>query len=402
MMMNMNQVEPRTREERAALKDRERIEQLRLRDRIGSYHKYVDNALVNNPDPTSSHFLPDNDRFNKDFASHDKMIREQQHKAKMEAIEQKRVEKYERDLKRWEFMDEENQRQSQRIQAMNDKYLTGQRNKGGAAYNILSLQYEQTDEGQYLKTRDDDAKVRAMMRSKNIDVRSNCGFNPINGSNRMSVDVPKHQIYNPSELQSVGASIMGTGFAGRPVRKELFEQPRSQTQPAYRDPNNYQYGGNPGFDYQNPYQQQQQMPQQYQQPSPYQQQQQQQYQQQQQQFAAPSNLINQQMPDQQQFGGFPTQMSNQNMPIHSSASPSSGDQQPQMQPQVQQMGGNNNIASMLPMNQQQQSLYGGQGHYLYNQPNIQRDQVVAPAYTQQVQANYNNQFKAGGAGTKFY
>ena len=42
----------------AALKDRERIEQLRLRERIGSYHKYVDNALVNNPDPTSSHFLP--------------------------------------------------------------------------------------------------------------------------------------------------------------------------------------------------------------------------------------------------------------------------------------------------------------------------------------------------------
>ena len=42
----------------AALKDRDRIEQLRLRERIGSYHKYVDNALVNNPDPTSSHFLP--------------------------------------------------------------------------------------------------------------------------------------------------------------------------------------------------------------------------------------------------------------------------------------------------------------------------------------------------------
>ena len=81
------------------MKDRERIEQLRLRERIGSYHKYVDNALVNNPDPTSSHFLPgkqsdinriDQERFNKDFASYDKMMREQQFKAKMEAIEKKR------------------------------------------------------------------------------------------------------------------------------------------------------------------------------------------------------------------------------------------------------------------------------------------------------------------------
>ena len=46
--------------------DREHIEQARLRDRIGQYHKYVDNALVNAPDPTSSHFLPENDRFNRD------------------------------------------------------------------------------------------------------------------------------------------------------------------------------------------------------------------------------------------------------------------------------------------------------------------------------------------------
>ena len=61
-----NSVVPRTREERVsspfsflqlAVKDREMIEQLRLRERIGSYHKYVDNALLNNPDPKSSHFL---------------------------------------------------------------------------------------------------------------------------------------------------------------------------------------------------------------------------------------------------------------------------------------------------------------------------------------------------------
>lgn len=97
-------------------------------------------------------------------------------------------------------MDEESERQSKRIESMNNKYLTGQTNKGGAAYNILNLQYEQTEEGQFLKQRDDDAKVRAMMRSKNLDVRSNCGFNPLNGSQRMSVDVPQHKIYNPNEL----------------------------------------------------------------------------------------------------------------------------------------------------------------------------------------------------------
>ena len=79
-------------------------------------------------------------------------------------------------------MDEESQRQSQRMNSMNEKYLTGNKNKGGSAYNILSLQYENSPDGEYLKDRDNDAKVRALMRSKNIDVRANCGFNLINGN----------------------------------------------------------------------------------------------------------------------------------------------------------------------------------------------------------------------------
>ena len=87
-------------------------------------------------------------------------------------------------------MDEESQRQSQRIQTMNDKYQAGNGNKGGSAYNILSLQYDPSTEGEFLRQRAEDSKVRALCRSKNIDVRSNCGFNPINGSDRRSIDVP--------------------------------------------------------------------------------------------------------------------------------------------------------------------------------------------------------------------
>ena len=93
-------------------------------------------------------------------------------------------------MKRWEFMDEETQRNSQKIEVMNEKYLTGKRNKGGAAYNILSLQYDQSNDGEYLRQRDDDAKVRQLMRSKNLDTRANCGYNLVNGSTRQSVDVP--------------------------------------------------------------------------------------------------------------------------------------------------------------------------------------------------------------------
>ena len=70
--------------------DREHIEHARLRDRICQYHKYVDNALVNAPDPHSSHFLPENDRFNRDFAAIEKENRERANRLKQEKIDSKR------------------------------------------------------------------------------------------------------------------------------------------------------------------------------------------------------------------------------------------------------------------------------------------------------------------------
>jgi hypothetical protein len=64
------------------LGDKEYIEQARLHDRVGVFHKYSDNAKVNYPDPTSSHYLPENDRFNRDFANEEKKRREEASKRK--------------------------------------------------------------------------------------------------------------------------------------------------------------------------------------------------------------------------------------------------------------------------------------------------------------------------------
>jgi hypothetical protein len=66
------------------------VEVMRLKERVGGYHKYVDNACINQPDPTSSHFISEAERFDKDHAVHDKKVREIEHKTKMEVIEKKR------------------------------------------------------------------------------------------------------------------------------------------------------------------------------------------------------------------------------------------------------------------------------------------------------------------------
>lgn len=43
---------------------------------------------------------------------------------------------------------------------MQQKYKLGHANKGGAAYNIVNLDYERSAEGQFLKEKDNDAHVR--------------------------------------------------------------------------------------------------------------------------------------------------------------------------------------------------------------------------------------------------
>jgi hypothetical protein len=61
------------------------------------------------------------------------------------------VQKYERDLKRWEFMENEADREHEKIEMQKQKYLVGNSNKGGAAYNILSLEYDPSKEGEHLR-----------------------------------------------------------------------------------------------------------------------------------------------------------------------------------------------------------------------------------------------------------
>jgi len=52
------------------------LNQLRLREDIRGFHKFVDNVKLNNPDPKSSHFARPLDRESKDFAAFDREQRQ--------------------------------------------------------------------------------------------------------------------------------------------------------------------------------------------------------------------------------------------------------------------------------------------------------------------------------------
>ena len=63
-------------------------------------------------------------------------------------------------------------------------------NKGGQAFNIVNLDYENSLEGEHLRQHHHDAKVRNLVRMQNIDTLNNTDYNVINGQVRSAIDVP--------------------------------------------------------------------------------------------------------------------------------------------------------------------------------------------------------------------
>lgn len=73
---------------------------------------------------------------------------------------------------------------AQVLNVKRDEFNAGKKNQGGAAYNLLNHDYDANPNGNNLQTYDDDCRVRALMRAKNINDKSNGAYNILTGSTR--------------------------------------------------------------------------------------------------------------------------------------------------------------------------------------------------------------------------
>ena len=169
------------------MKDKELIENSRLRERTGGYHKYVDAAEVHNPDPTSSHFISEQERFDKDFSVADQKVRQQQFAHVQDRWAHLREERYNREVGRFENMEQVEVKQAQVLGVKKDHFNAGKKNQGGAAYNLLNHGYDANPNGNNLQTYDEDCRVRALMRAKNISDKSNGAYNILTGEDRSRI-----------------------------------------------------------------------------------------------------------------------------------------------------------------------------------------------------------------------
>jgi len=165
------------------------------------FNKPSEKININSPDPNSDIYISEGERFNKDFAAYDYNRRNLEHERKKEMYQNRKNILYERERKRWEKMDYEYLKAENKIMMNKERNLVGRKNNPGMAFNPLTLQYDNSVQGEILKRRDDESKFRALMRATNIDKHANAGYNIINGEERTIMENRMRKEIEPSVYQ---------------------------------------------------------------------------------------------------------------------------------------------------------------------------------------------------------
>jgi hypothetical protein len=85
---------------------------------------------------------------------------------------------------RWQAAEEDYKKSYQKLEVKRSKWKAGQKNNPSEAFNVITLDYEPTHQGEYLKKIDEEKKYREGLRLYNLDSRMNSGFNIITGAAR--------------------------------------------------------------------------------------------------------------------------------------------------------------------------------------------------------------------------
>lgn len=142
----------------------------------------------------------------------DQKVRQQKFEQVQQKYDNRREARYEREAARFDHMEAMQAQQDTVLRAKKEFFNAGKKNEGGAAYNLINLGYDPTGRGQQLAQHDEDSRVRALMRAKNLNDKSNGAFDILTGSERQRIQVPQHERYNP--IANAGAQVMQSGSRG--------------------------------------------------------------------------------------------------------------------------------------------------------------------------------------------
>ncbi|PNW71831.1 hypothetical protein CHLRE_16g690100v5 [Chlamydomonas reinhardtii] len=159
-------VEPLSRQERAAARDKDLLEKSRLQARNrGGPLKQPENVVGNPvmPARNAPAFCDEYDRFNRDVAGEMNAKKQQNLQKKEEVYAVKRAEQYHRERSNWETQAQAAAREAARLEASRTTGTGAKRNQGSESYNIISLNYNNSSGGQQLAAKAVMQSVGAML-----------------------------------------------------------------------------------------------------------------------------------------------------------------------------------------------------------------------------------------------
>ena len=174
---------------------------------------------VNDPDPKSNYYASENERFSSlAYAKQEKMDRESKNSQKHNFHEIKRAKNFEKSFLRWEKMDEHYKKNQNILNKKKEKLSQFTSKKETNAFDIISLDYDLTKQGQQLFKKDIEKQKNEILRKKKLDKLNNVGYNIVNGKERMKIKLPIHTKTNYRE------QLVNESFSDRPQidQNELF------------------------------------------------------------------------------------------------------------------------------------------------------------------------------------
>ena len=182
-------IKPMTRKERRALKDKVALEKQRLMNRTGLAAKmYRENAPENPSElltlkPDAAGFMADADRFHSDTAGEEFLKRKAAYNRKQDIYNNTRNTRAVNEEARWKKIESSKHQEEVYWARQRELGVKSAKNKSCVPYDPLTLQYDDTHDGERLRYADDMVRYRAAVRAVNMarhgDTR--VGYNIING-----------------------------------------------------------------------------------------------------------------------------------------------------------------------------------------------------------------------------
>lgn len=127
------------------------------------------------------------------------MQRDSKQSALKNVHEAKRAKNFEKSYQRWEKMDQHYQKNQEILKNKKQRFNHLNTKKETNAFDIISLDYDVTKQGQMLYKMDMEKQKREILRKKKLDKLNNVGYNIVNGKERVKIKLPIHTRSNYRE-----------------------------------------------------------------------------------------------------------------------------------------------------------------------------------------------------------